>query len=94
MALYVISWLDKPNSLDLRLSVRPEHLAYIKDCGKARLGGPYLNEQGQPIGSMMIVEVADEAEARALHAADPYVKAGLVPSADIRLWTCVAGPLA
>ena len=84
--LFVLTAIDKPNSLSLRLSVREQHFAFARDTGKIRLGGPFLNTAGEMCGSLMIVEAADLEEARAWHAGDPYVKAGLFASSDIRPW--------
>lgn len=93
MALFVVSWLDKPDSLALRLANRADHLAYVASAGVVRLAGPYLNDKAEPIGSMIIVEVESEADAHAFNQADPYNKAGLIPSVDIRPWVYVAGQL-
>ncbi len=49
MALFVISYIDKPGSLALRLATREAHLAYAhsKEApAKVRLGGPYLDGKG------------------------------------------------
>ena len=60
MALFIISWLDKPGALDIRLATREAHLAYVADHpGVVRLGGPYLSEDGAMAGSMLIVEAED-----------------------------------
>ena len=84
--LFVVTALDKPNSLALRLSVREQHFAFAREPAKIRLGGPFLDETGQMCGSLMIVEAADLDEAKAWHASDPYVKAGLFARSDIRPW--------
>ena len=64
MALFVISYIDKPNALALRMKTREAHLAYAhgKDApAKVKLGGPYLDEKGDMAGSLIIVEAADKA---------------------------------
>lgn len=70
---------DKAGGLPLRLATRPAHLAYCRQEIGAKLlyAGPMLGADSNPAGSVMIVETADEAEARALFAADPYALAGL-----------------
>ncbi len=70
---------DKAGGLPLRLATRPAHLLYCeKEIGSRLLyAGPILGEDGSPKGSVMVVETADEAEARALFAADPYAQARL-----------------
>ncbi len=61
------------------MATRPAHLAYCEQELGSRLvyAGPMLDGAGDPIGSVMIVEAADAAEAAALFAKDPYALAGL-----------------
>ena len=75
---FVITCLDKPGSLALRTANRPAHLDYLRAAGAAlKLAGPMLDEDGQPIGSVLVVEAADAAGAQAFADEDPYAKAGL-----------------
>jgi uncharacterized protein YciI len=85
MPLYVISWTDKLDSLPLRMATREAHLAYAKTLGdRVKLGGPFLDEAGQMAGSLIIIEADSLDEAKALHAEDPYAKAGLFERSDVR----------
>jgi uncharacterized protein YciI len=93
MPMYALHCLDKPGAFEKRIEVRPRHLEYVKGTGKVRLGGPYLNEQGQPVGSLIIVEVADAAEAEAFSLADPYRREGVFETVEIRPWSYTAGQL-
>ena len=90
--LFVVTAIDKPNSLALRLSVREQHFAFAKATGKIRLGGPFLDDNGQMCGSLMIVEAANLDEVKAWHASDPYVKAGLFAASEIRPWKATFNP--
>lgn len=83
MPLFALTCLDKPGALDVRMGAREAHLAWVK-TQPAKLGGPFLDDQGQMAGSLMIIEVEDLAAAKAFNAADPYTKAGLWASVDIR----------
>lgn len=86
--LYSFYCLDKAGSLDIRLSNRPEHLVYLEGLG-ARLvtAGPLTSEDGQtPLGSLLVIDCADRADAEAVAAGDPYAKAGLFESVAIRPW--------
>src|ERR1700733_4518198 len=75
---------DHPNSLPLRLSVRPKHLEYLKTVlDKIMYGGALLDDQGKQIGSMLIIDVADQAEADAFADADPFVEANLFASSSV-----------
>jgi len=85
---YILECLDKPGHLDLRLKVRPDHLAYLEDrIAQVIVAGPILAEDGTtPVGSLLIVDAPDRAAAEAFAAADPYVKAGLFGQVSIRPW--------
>jgi uncharacterized protein len=87
MPLFVVSYIDKPDSLSLRMATREAHLAYANEDGrptKVRLGGPYLDDKGDMAGSLIILEAPDKAAALAFTANDPYVRAGLFSSVEVR----------
>lgn len=83
--------LDKPGSLEVRKANREAHLAYLKASGSAAQAGPFLDADGGMIGSLIILDVADMAEAEAWAANDPYAKAGLFDSVTLRHWNRVIG---
>jgi uncharacterized protein YciI len=87
--LYVITAIDKEGSLQLRMATREAHFAYVKETGAVRLGGPFLNAQGEMAGSMIVIEAADLA-ARNWQTNDPYAKAGLFQSSELRPWKATA----
>jgi uncharacterized protein len=91
--LFVLTALDKPDGLALRLSVREAHFAFARETGRIRLGGPFLDANGEMCGSMMVVEAPDLATVTAWHAEDPYVKAGLFVASDIRPWKPTFNPV-
>ena len=84
--LFVVTAIDKENSLGLRLATREAHFAYARETGVIKLGGPFLNAKEEMAGSLIVFEAADLAAARAWHANDPYVKAGLFASSFVRPW--------
>lgn len=95
MALFVLTCLDKPNALDLRMATREQHLAYIAANREAiRAAGPFLNEAGDMVGSMLVFEAADREAAAALAAKDPYAGAGLFESTTLRPWRMAVGAFA
>ncbi|RUU59532.1 hypothetical protein EOC99_22690, partial [Mesorhizobium sp. M7A.T.Ca.TU.009.01.1.1] len=53
---------------------------------KLAFAGPFLDAEGKPNGSLVVVEASDLAGAQALSAADPYAKAELFESVEIRPW--------
>lgn len=85
--LFALICTDKPQSLDLRLSVRPDHLKYLESLGGAlRAAGPFTTDEGQPTGSLVIIEAADRTAAKAMADNDPYAMAGLFASVEIKPW--------
>jgi uncharacterized protein YciI len=82
---------DKPGALQIRLDTREAHLAYIKETGVVEMAGPFLDEAGQMCGSMIVLDVADLAAARAWAENDPYKKAGLFADVRIQEWKKVIG---
>jgi hypothetical protein len=91
--LFIAVSHDKPGHLSVRMATREAHLAWMKGLGATiRIAGPFLDEAGaDPQGSVVVVEAADLAAAKALFAEDPYVKAGLFERVEIRPWRWVIG---
>lgn len=83
--LFAIQCEDKPNALELRMATRPKHLEYLDGHAASIVqGGPVLDAEGKPCGSLLLVDVADQAAAEALAASDPYALAGLFARVSIR----------
>jgi uncharacterized protein YciI len=88
--LFVITAHDKPNSLELRMATRPAHFDYVQKTGVVRLGGPFLDENGMMVGSLIIIEVSGITAAQQWQADDPYAKAGLFARTDLQTWKATA----
>ena len=80
---------DKANHLDVRTQNRAAHLEYIKSSGVVSQAGPFLDESGNMIGSLIVLEVDDFSEAQDWAQNDPYAKAGLFDSAQLIRWNKV-----
>jgi uncharacterized protein YciI len=92
MAIYVISWTDRPDALAARMAAREAHLAHIHAQGdKVKLGGPFLDADGQMAGSMILLEADSLEQAQAFHAADPYTLAGIFERSEVRPWRLTTG---
>jgi uncharacterized protein YciI len=90
--LFVAICMDKPDHVELRLSTRAAHLAFLERRAPAvKLGGPFLDDAGKPVGSLLILDCADAAAARALLAEDPYALAGLFADVELRPWKRAVG---
>ncbi|HTK80120.1 MAG TPA: YciI family protein [Rhizomicrobium sp.] len=91
--LFVVTATDKANSLPLRMATREAHFAYARETGVIKIGGPFLDANGDMIGSLIIFEADDLESAKAWHANDPYVKAGLFAHSDVRPWKPTFNPI-
>ena len=85
---YVIETWDKPDSLELRMSVRPMHIEFLKANTAKLLGaGAKLSDDGETmLGTIYIVDVETRAEAEAFVAGDPFTKNGLPERIEITRW--------
>ena len=94
MANFALICIDKPGSLALRMATREAHFAYGGATpGMVRLAGPFLNDAGEMVGSLILIEAADVAAAWAWHQADPYKLAGLFERVEILPWRATFGEL-
>jgi uncharacterized protein len=86
--LYAMICTDKPNGLAIRMGKRPEHVAYLKGLGDTlKLAGPFTEADGETMnGSLIVVEASSLQAAKEIAAGDPYAKAGLFASVEIRPW--------
>jgi uncharacterized protein YciI len=86
--LYALICTDKPNSLDLRLANRPEHLSYLKGLGPTLVfAGPFTEADGETMnGSLVVVEAASREAAKEIADGDPFAKAGVFASVEVRPW--------
>lgn len=85
--LYALLCNDKSGHLQVRLDTRAAHLDYLNGLGdRLKFAGPFLGDDSKPNGSLVVIDAADVASAREIAANDPYAKAGLFASVDIRPW--------
>jgi uncharacterized protein len=85
--LYAMICNDKPDSLQVRMDARPAHLLFLESLGEAlKAAGPFVNDDGKPTGSLVIIEAESQAAAEATAALDPYAKVGLFASVNIKPW--------
>jgi uncharacterized protein len=68
------------------------HLAHVEaNMTRYRIAGPLRDADGRPVGSLLIVSAADEADARGFIAQDPYSAAGVWAEVEIHRFAAVAG---
>lgn len=83
MPFFVLRCVDVEGSATARSAHREAHLAHVRGSGKTRVAGPLTDESDTVCGSLLIIEAADLAEARAFSEADPYRRAGVYASVEI-----------
>lgn len=85
--LFVVSGRDKVDNLEQRLAFRTQHRAHYESLGADLiLSGPYLDADGTPIGSMIVMRRPDQAQAEAYAHADPYVSEGVFETVTVWRW--------
>jgi uncharacterized protein YciI len=81
-------------ALERRKQTRPTHLASIAplvDGGNVLVGGAILNDTGDMIGSMLLVDFADRAGLDAWLTADPYVTEGVWREVEVTPFRSAVG---
>jgi uncharacterized protein YciI len=90
--LFAFLCTDKPGHLNVRMETRPTHVEYLNKLnaeGALKFAGPFLDDDGKPNGSLVVVEAADMAAARTIAEADPYYMAGLFEKVEVKAWNWV-----
>lgn len=85
---FVLYCVDKPGHGQVRADNRPAHLDYLKSkLDQIVIAGPMLDDDGESVlGSLLVIEAADRAEAEAFATGDPYAKAGLFESVTVKAY--------
>ena len=81
-------------ALARRHAARPTHLAAIGplvDAGNVLVGGAMLDDAGDMIGSMLLVEFGDREEVDAWLVADPYVTGGVWRDIEVHPFRTAVG---
>lgn len=85
--LFAMIAKDKPGSLARRTATRPVHLDHLNAMGdKLVLAGALLGADGNPEGSLLILEAASLEAATAAFMADPFVREGIFGSVEVKPW--------
>ena len=84
---YVITCKDRPGNSPVRMENRPAHVEFLKaHLDNMLCAGPTLNSEGNPSGSVLIMDFDSLADAETWAAQDPYAIAGLFESVSITAW--------
>ena len=90
--LFAFVCKDKPGHLNVRMETRPEHVEHLNKLnadGILKMAGPFLDADGKPCGSLIVVNAASIDAAKAIADSDPYTKAGLFESVEIKAFNWV-----
>lgn len=84
---FLVDAIDGPDARRLRGELRPRHLSYLEAHLDVLLGaGAKLGEDGQPIGSIYLLETESRDAVDAFMAGDPYVMHGAFASVTVTRW--------
>jgi uncharacterized protein YciI len=90
--LFLLTCEDAPDSAELRALHMRGHLAHIeRHIDRIMVAGPALDRNGTIHASVFVVRAGDEADARALLAADPYYRGGVWSQVAVRCFRGVCG---
>ena len=89
MKQYLVTGYDYTDegALQRRMDVRQHHLdnlKALKESGNFIIGGAVLNDEGNMIGSVMIMQFETDEELEAWKKSDPYVTQKIWESVDIK----------
>lgn len=85
--LFAMIAKDKWGSGEKRIATRPVHLEHLKSLGdKLVLAGALMGADGNPEGSLLILQSESLEAATATFMADPFIKEGIFGSVDIKPW--------
>ncbi|MEO9229618.1 MAG: YciI family protein [Devosia sp.] len=85
--LFIVSGRDHAEGLTHRLQFRPQHRAYYETLGDDLiLSGPYLDDKGDPIGSMIVIRRESQEAAESFAQNDPFVKEQVFASIQVSHW--------
>lgn len=85
--LFAFLCTDKPGHLNVRMDTRPVHIEFLNKLnteGTLKMAGPFLDAEGKPCGSLVVVKAESIEAARAIADADPYAKAGLFEKVEVK----------
>ena len=85
--LFALIAHDRPNAVARRLELRPDHLKHLDALGDTLvLAGPFLAENGDMVGSIVVIEAETLEAARGIFGRDPFMSGNLFDSVTIKPW--------
>ncbi|KAF1028093.1 MAG: Protein YciI [Pseudomonas sp.] len=82
--IYSIHCLYKTDITEQRAQLLPIHRDYIKVIAdRVAFAGPLLGREGEPLGSLIVADFDDEAQAHAWITREPFNSNGLFRSVEV-----------
>lgn len=82
---FAVICIDKDDSEHLRLENRGEHIVHLKKVkDNLLLAGPFLTDAGRMCGSLLVFNGMTVEEINLWLEQDPYAKAGLFQSVEVK----------
>lgn len=93
MPLFILNARDKANALDVRMANRPAHLEWAGQFSDMIwMAGPVFAADGVTFaGSVFVVDMNSISDVKAWAAEDPYAKAGLFETVEIKHFAWLVG---
>ena len=87
---FLINAYDGENMLEKRMEVRPRHLENIDRLGKhVVFAGGRLNDEGKPVGSVMVMEFETKGDLDEYLKAEPYIVEKVWDRVDVEAFNTV-----
>ena len=87
MPLFVMIAKDKPGTGDKRSATRPVHMQHLEAMGeKLVFAGALMGADGNPEGSLLVLEADSLEAAKAVLLADPFVTEGIFGAVEVKPW--------
>ena len=92
MSLFAVICHDGGDKSALRTAHLRAHFDHVeRHMARYRVAGPLKDAEGRTIGSLLIVEAVDAADAEAFAQSDPYARAGVWDHIRVSAFTGAAG---
>ena len=87
---YLINAYDGENMLEKRMEVRPRHIENVNKLGKHVIfAGGRLNDDGKPVGSVMVMEFDSRYEFYEYLKTEPYIEDKVWDKVDVEAFNTV-----
>ena len=87
---YLINAYDGENMLEKRMEVRPRHIENVNKLGKHVIfAGGRLNDDGKPVGSVMVMDFDTKAELDEYIKSEPYIEEKVWDKVDVEAFNTV-----